>query len=177
MPSLTIKINRATPEFASGIELLTAEAFGPGRFSRTAFRLREHMPARADLSYIALIANGGAQCELAGSVILTDIMIGQDPALLLGPLVVSPHHQKIGIGRELMNRAIRAASEGDQNLIILVGDLPYYARFGFKPVPPGKIIMPGPVDPQRLLACELKPFALQGHAGKARNALQIGDTG
>jgi predicted N-acetyltransferase YhbS len=177
MPSLTIKIGQATPEFASGIEMLAADAFGPGRFARTAFRLREHVPHRADLSFIALIGPDSAPPELAGSVILTDILIGQNPALLLGPLVVSPHHQKMGIGRELMNRSIRAASEGDRNLIILVGDLPYYARFGFNPVPKGQIVLPGPVDPQRLLACELEPFALRGHAGKARNALQICDTG
>ena len=107
MTSSTIIIVREEPEHQPEIDILTADAFGPGRFARTAFRLRENVPHRRDLSFVALVENGRPVPELAGSVVMTDILIGEKPALLLGPLVVSPYHQKIGIGRELMNRSMR----------------------------------------------------------------------
>lgn len=172
MSSSTIKIGHVGPKFQTEINKLAAEAFGPGRFTRTAFRLREHCLPRPELSYMAEVTNDHDSFSLAGSVELTDIMIGDNAALLLGPLVVSPHFQKLGIGRELMNRAIHDAANGTHNLIILVGDLPYYAKFGFKPVPRGQITLPGPVDPARLLAAELKPGALNDISGRARNTLQ-----
>ncbi len=168
----TITIGHIRPHHQSDINQLAAEAFGPGRFARTAFRLRENASPRPELSYVAEVVTDDKSSSLAGSVELTDITIGDRAALLLGPLVVSPHFQKLGIGRELMNRAIHDAYMGNHKLIILVGDLPYYAKFGFKPVSPGQITLPGPVDPARLLAAELAPGALNCTSGQARNPLQ-----
>ena len=172
MSSSTIKIGHIRPECQSEIYDLAAKAFGPGRFARTAFRLREFSSPRLELSFMAEVTTDTKNQTLAGSVELTDIRIGNNAALLLGPLVVSPHMQKLGIGRELMNRAVNDATKAGHKLIILVGDLPYYARFGFKTVEPGKITLPGPVDPARLLAAELAPGALSEFSGRAHNPLQ-----
>ncbi len=157
------------------VETMSAEAFGPGRFARAAFRLREGVGPHLPLSFVASMqvdAGNPGQRKIVGSVLVTPIEIGERPALLLGPLVVLPAHKNLGIGRELMNRAIGAARQAGHKLMILVGDEPYYGRFGFHRVPPGQIEMPGPVDPARLLACELQPRALSRHRGAARRAMQ-----
>ncbi|MGI9401861.1 MAG: GNAT family N-acetyltransferase, partial [Rhizobiaceae bacterium] len=111
MSSTTIKIGHIRPECQSEIYNLAAEAFGPGRFARTAFRLREFSDPKPELSFMAEVSTDTCNQTLAGSVELTDIRIGDNPALLLGPLVVSPHLQKLGIGRELMNRAVHDATK------------------------------------------------------------------
>ncbi|POF29834.1 GNAT family N-acetyltransferase [Roseibium marinum] len=137
------------PEDASdttAIDDLQAEAFGPGRFARTAFRIRENVPYRADLSFVALV---GAQ--VAGSIRLTPISIGETKALLLGPLTVSPDFKNRGLGKALMGAAMNAAEAAGDKAVVLVGDAPYYSPFGFQQVPFGRITLPGPVDPARLL--------------------------
>ncbi|GAB4530634.1 MAG: N-acetyltransferase [Roseibium sp.] len=137
------------PEEASdttAIEDLQAEAFGPGRFARTAFRVRENVPHRADLSFVGLAGH-----EVAGSIRLTPIRIGEVSALLLGPLTVSPHFKNRGLGKELMRTALDAAEAAGDRIVLLVGDAPYYGPFGFSQVPHGRITLPGPVDPSRLL--------------------------
>ncbi|WP_299815401.1 GNAT family N-acetyltransferase [uncultured Roseibium sp.] len=137
------------PEDASdvtAIDTLQAEAFGPGRFARTAFRIRENIPHRGDLSFVALV---GAQ--VAGSIRLTPISIGQSKALLLGPLTVSPDFKNRGLGKALMRTAMDAAEAAGDTAVLLVGDAPYYSPFGFQQVPFGRITLPGPVDPARLL--------------------------
>ncbi len=145
---------------AAAIDALHAEAFGPGRFARTAFRLREGVPHDRMLSFSAVIGE-----ELVGSVWLTHIGIGDEPALLLGPLTVRPDVKNIGIGRALMRKCLANAAEAGHGLVLLVGDEPYYGVFGFKVVPQGRLQMPGPVDPKRLLLCELKGGAAQRAAG------------
>ena len=86
-------------------------------------------------------------------------------ALLLGPLAVDPEFAGKGFGRQLIAEALEAAKADGVRLVVLVGDEPYYGRFGFRPVPPGQITLPGPVDPRRLLAAELEPGALAGYRG------------
>jgi predicted N-acetyltransferase YhbS len=167
MSLFTLRIRAETPEDHEHVEDLGAKAFGPGRFARAAFRLREGVPPEAELSFVALMKNGKGVEELVGSVRLTRIMIGGAPALVLGPLVVVPSRKGIGIGRELMNRALHEAREQGHRLIILVGDHPYYAKFGFHPVPAGRITLPGPADPRRILYCELEPDSLADYAGPA----------
>jgi len=132
------------------IEDLQAEAFGPGRFARTAFRIRENVPHRADLSFVGLIGP-----RVAGSIRLTPIMIGETKALLLGPLTVSPDFKNRGLGKALMRAAMDAASAAGEKAVLLVGDAPYYSPFGFQQVPFGRITLPGPVDPARLLVAPL----------------------
>jgi len=147
MSDLTIAVETADDHCA--IDELHAVSFGPGRFARAAFRLREqggHDPA---LSFVA--RNGIA--PVLGSVRLTWIgtTADQPPGLLLGPLAVVPFHKNAGIGRALMKQAMDAASRSDAAYVLLVGDRPYYAPFGFEPVMAGRLSMPGPVDPARLL--------------------------
>ena len=90
---------------------------------------------------------------------------GAEGALLLGPLAVDPEFAGKGHGRQLVGEAMELARADGLRLVVLVGDEPYYARFGFHPVPPGQITLPGPVDPKRLLAAELEPGALARRSG------------
>ena len=95
---------------------------------------------------------------------MTPIHVGENAerGLLLGPLVVDPEYKGKGHGKALMRLAVEEARKAGCPFIILVGDQPYYWPFGFRPLPPGKVQMPGPVDPARLLVAELKPGAADG---------------
>ena len=139
-------LERELPLHVDAIEQLHRDAFGPGRFARTAFRVREAVDPVSSLSFVAL-----SKGHLAGSVRLSPISIGTCRALLLGPLAVHPDFKNKGAGHLLMDKAIEEARALDYCAILLVGDFDYYARFGFVRVPMGRIVMPGPVDPGRLL--------------------------
>lgn len=156
MTQLPLVIRAEQPADAEPIERLHERAFGPGRFARTAERLREGAPHIPELSFTALVGT-----LLVGSVRLTPVLAGAARALMLGPLTVDPAFEKRGIGSGLMTRAIAAARERNEHaLVLLVGDEPYYSRFGFRRVPDGQLVMPGPVDPDRFLALELRAGAL-----------------
>ncbi|HXG79304.1 MAG TPA: N-acetyltransferase [Methyloceanibacter sp.] len=143
---------------------LSARAFGPGRFARSAYRVREGVPPVRSLCLC-----GEAGGKLVGGIRFTAIRIGErEGALLLGPLVVDPAEKGKGYGRALVEEGLMRARAEGFGLVLLVGDLPYYERFGFKPVPPGRITLPGPVDPARLLALELTPGALAGASGQVK---------
>ena len=100
-----------------------------------------------------------------GSVRLSPIRVGTAKALLLGPLTVEPAFRERGIGYALIERALAEAKAGGHQLVLLVGDEPYYGKSGFKRIPKGHVIMPGPVDPARLLVRELVEGAAQGMSG------------
>ncbi len=154
-----------TPADLPAIAALHAEVFGPGRFARTAYRVREGRPAGASpvSSYCRLAMLGE---RLAAAVQLTEITIGgKSGALLLGPLVVATDFTGQGFGRALVAEALEAAKAGGVRVVILVGDEAYYGRFGFKPVPLGRITLPGPVNPARILAAELEASALTDYQG------------
>ena len=104
---------------------------------------------------------------IVGSNRMTEIRIGSKAALLLGPLTVEPAFQSLGIGVTLMEASIRASRSAGHDLVILVGDEPFYGRIGFRRVPPGKVVLPGPVDPSRLLVLELADGAFEGVEGLA----------
>ena len=144
------------------IDALNDAAFGPGRFARTAYRLREGVPHDPAISFVALWEG-----RLIGSVRLTAIEIGTHPGLLLGPLAVHPDVANRGIGRALVRSSVARATELGHRLVLLVGDPPYYAPVGFAPVAPGRITLPGPVDPRRILAAHLSDDA-DTIAGEAR---------
>jgi len=150
MNSLTDIIQPESPEDYDAVEKLAEQAFGPGRFARSAFRLREGVMHEPDLSF-TLHRNG----KLVGSVKLTKILIGNDEALLLGPLVVAPECKSEGVGAALMREAVSAATKANHEAILLVGDFDYYKKFGFEQVAHGQIKMPGPADPARILLCPL----------------------
>jgi predicted N-acetyltransferase YhbS len=149
------------PADAPAILGLEERAFGPGRFARSAYRLREGNPHAAELSFVARVST-----LVVGSVRLSPIHIGSDAALLLGPLTVDPAFRARGIGGMLMQAALDAATANGHRLVLLVGDEAYYARAGFKPMPPGRVTMPGPVDPRRVLLRELVPGAFDGVSGR-----------
>ena len=163
MPDLPLVLEPAADDDAEPIERLNERAFGPGRFARTAYRIRETTAPDPDLSFVARVGT-----LLVGSSAMTPIAIGDVPALLLGPLIVEPVFRSQGIGEALVKRSLEAAKAAGWKLIILVGDEPYYARMGFRPVPPSRISLPGPVDPARLLYCELEPGALAAANGVVR---------
>ena len=160
MTDLSITILPETEDDALAIERLHERTFGPGRFARTAFRLREGVGHDLDLSFTARVGT-----LLVGSVRLSPVRIGGAKALLLGPLTLEPPFRDRGIGLALLQRALANARERGHTLSILVGDEPYYARVGFKRVPRGRVKMPGPVDPARLLVAELTDGAFEGVKG------------
>jgi predicted N-acetyltransferase YhbS len=163
MNELALTIMRETAADSLAIERLHERTFGPGRFARTAFRIREGRGHLLDLSFTARIGT-----LMVGSVRLTPICIGDTPALLLGPLTVEPPFRSHGVGSALVTRALTEAKANAHKLVILVGDEPVYAKSGFKRIPKGQVKMPGPVDPARLLVVELTAGAFDGVSGMIR---------
>jgi predicted N-acetyltransferase YhbS len=160
MTELSLIIRAEQPNDSEAIERLHERAFGPGRFARTASRLREGASHLLDLSFTAMVGT-----LLVGSVRLTPVKAGEEPALMLGPLTVEPAFESRGIGAALMQRSLDAAKERGHTLVLLVGDEPYYARFGFRRVPPRQLQLPGPVNPDRFLALDLQEGALSRAKG------------
>jgi predicted N-acetyltransferase YhbS len=133
------------------IDLLLDARFGPARRKRTAYRLREGMAPIAALSFVA--RDGG---ELVGSVQCWPIAMTTSagamlPLTLLGPLVTAADREGQGIGTALMQAALAAADAADTPPLLLIGDEPYYGRFGFAAARTGSFMLPGPVDRARLL--------------------------
>jgi predicted N-acetyltransferase YhbS len=147
---------------SAGIEALVDLGFGPGRFAKTAYRLREGVRPEALLSFVAEASTNQA---LLGSVRFWPVRIADRPSLLLGPLAVKPELRGQGIGISLMQRGIEEAKRLGHGSIILVGDEPYYARVGFARIKPGRLRFPGPVDSARILGLALKNGALDSLSG------------
>ncbi len=142
-------------------EALLDRAQGPSRHGKSSVRLRDgRLPAQG----LALSAEVDGQ--IVGTVRLWHVDAGGTPALLLGPLAVSPDHQGAGIGKRLVREALWRAALRGHEVVLLVGDAPYYARFGFSADLTRELDMPGEVDPARLLALELAPGALAGARGE-----------
>ena len=163
MNDIALTIAPETADDAAAIERLHERTFGPGRYAKTAYRLREQAVHRLDLSFTARIGT-----LLVGSVRLSPVRVGETKALLLGPLTVEPAFRDRGVGQALIERALNEAKAKGHRLVILVGDEPYYGKSGFKRVPPGRATMPGPVDPARLLVAELEEGAFEGVSGAVR---------
>jgi predicted N-acetyltransferase YhbS len=149
------------------IEALVDRCFGPGRYAKTAYRLREGVEPDHRLSFVAIKSVDGV---LLGSVRFWPVAIGGEPSLLLGPLAVEPELRGKGIGISLMQRGIEQARTLGFAVMILVGDEPYYARVGFAKLARGRVHMPGPVDPERLLGLALKNGALDALSGDVKRA-------
>ena len=142
-------------------EALLDRAFGEARFAKAAERLREGRMAAHGLSFVATNGN-----RVVGTVRLWHVSAGPArPALLLGPLAVDDAWRGLGIGAALTQRATEAAQRLGHNAVLLVGDAPYYVRFGFSAEKTGGLWMPGPYERDRLLARELVPGALDGARG------------
>lgn len=168
MTDLSVTILAETPDDGAAIDRLDERTFGPGRYARTAYRIRENARHSLELSFTARVGT-----LMVGSIRLTPIRIGETPALLLGPLTVEPPFRDRGIGRLLIERALDQARKAGHRLVVLVGDEPYYGRMGFKRIPKGRAVMPGPVDPARLLVCELSEGAFDGVGGEIGPGLPL----
>ncbi len=146
---------------AFGVEAVVAAAFGPGRFAKTAERLREGSNPIA-----GFVARDGAR--VVGSVRLWPITIGETPAAFLGPIAVDEAHRKGGLGARLVEAAVGAADALGLSAVLLVGDSPYFGRFGFERAQ--GVTLPGPVDARRVLLRALQGEAPVGPARKPSNA-------
>ena len=141
-------------------ETLLDACFGENRHGRTCQRLRDgHAPATG------LALSAMREGKLVGTVRLWHVSAGGRPALVLGPLAVDPACRELGIGAALMHQALAAARARGHDAVILLGDAPYYARFGFSAEKTAELSLPGPFERDRLLAIEFTDGALDGAEG------------
>ena len=136
-------IDLETEADARAVAALVDTAFGPGRWAKTAERLREHNHPIPGLSLVAREAG-----RVTGSVRLWPVLIGDTPAAFLGPIAVEDAQRRRGLGAQLVERACEAAEAQGLAAVLLVGDEPYFGRFGFVR---SNAKLPGPVDPRRVL--------------------------
>jgi predicted N-acetyltransferase YhbS len=156
-----IRAERASDVVAR--EALLDACFGENRHARTCQRLRD---GRAPAEGLALsVVRQGRQGRLVGTVRAWHVSAGGVPALVLGPLAVDASCRDLGIGAALMTHALAAAKARGHNAVILLGDAPYYARFGFSALKIGELSLPGPFERDRLLGLELREGALDGAWG------------
>ncbi len=166
IPAYSIVLD--APEHAAAVEALYDDVFGPGRFAKTAERLREGNAPIAEASLVALDSEG-----LTGVVRVWPVTVGGSRdegggrAAFLGPIAVAERRRGNGVAFKLMERAIGVCREQGYAAVILVGDLDYYERFGFKPSG-DRFQLPGPVDQRRVLIRDLSD-----RAGKLAGALGV----
>jgi predicted N-acetyltransferase YhbS len=153
-----IRAERASDVVAR--EALLDACFGANRHTRTCQRLRE---GRAPAEGLALSAV--ARGKLVGTLRLWHVSAGEIPALVLGPLAVEESSRQLGVGAALMDHALAAATARGHRAVILLGDAPFYARFGFSAEKTGELRLPGPFERDRLLGLELREGALDGASG------------
>ncbi len=156
-----ITLRQERPTDVEAREALLDEAFGDTRARKTSQRLRDgRLPAEG----LSLIAADGRR--VIGTARLWNVACGSgQPALLLGPVAVATDCRDRGIGAGLVRRALRDARRLGHGAVILVGDAPYYSRFGFSAEKAASLTLPGPFERHRLLAIELVPGALEGASG------------
>jgi predicted N-acetyltransferase YhbS len=151
---------------AGAVERLYDEVFGPARFHKASYLFREGVDPVRELSWIALEGD-----RLVGAIRYWPILVGETghPALLLGPLAIAQDRAGKGIGRALMFKTLDLAAQLGHDLVLLVGDVDYYKRFGFVPATPHGFVMPGESRPDRLQVAPLKDDVLGRIAGEVRH--------
>jgi predicted N-acetyltransferase YhbS len=154
-PALTLKPEQ--PQDAAAVEALLDHAFGPGRFVKVSERVRERAEFAPELSLCAW-----EDGKLLGVVRMWRVRVGDQPVVFLGPLAVDAGQRKAGLGGLLVVRALHAAEAAGEACVLLVGDAPYFGRFGFDAALAEDVRLPGPVDQRRVLAKAFKPVALNG---------------
>ncbi|MCX7561182.1 N-acetyltransferase [Sulfitobacter sp. F26204] len=127
------------------VEALYDTCFAPGRKALSSYRLRDGVDSVAGLSHVARDSQG----ILGGAIRYWPVRIGEASALLLGPVAVHPTRQGEGLGRMLIEESLRQAAPLGWNRVMLVGDAPYYGRFGFRLLQ--GVVMPPPTNPERVL--------------------------
>jgi len=145
-PSQAPVIQPENPEDAAAVEALLDHAFGPGRFTKASERVREFADFAPELSFCAWDGP-----RLVGSVRQWRARVGETPVVFLGPLAVEQGERSAGVGGRLVTRACEAAAQAGEQVVLLVGDGPYFQRFGFAAEPAKAVRLPGPVDQRRVL--------------------------
>ncbi|MBS0221172.1 MAG: N-acetyltransferase [Proteobacteria bacterium] len=163
-----MRLLRERPRDAEAIEEMTAAAFGPDRFHKTVYRLREDVPPLRDLCFVAL----DQKARLVASIRNWPILINERwPAVMLGPLAIAPELRGLGYGKALMWHSMAQSRMLGHSRIILVGDPEYYSQFGFRRDLALNIQLPGWVEERRFLALELvagSMIGVHGMIGKAQ---------
>ncbi len=156
-----LAIREELPTDIAAREALLDAAFGDDRFEKTCERLRE---GRKPAPHLALVLE--REGEIVGTVRLWHVAAGPNrPALLLGPIAIACRLQGLGLGGKLMREALARSKALGHAAVLLVGDASYYTRFGFSAESTGHLWLPGPYEPERFLALELRPGALHGARG------------
>ena len=153
--------DEATRDLAAR-EALLDDAFGPARFLKTCQRLRDGSAPAPGLALVATDSVGG----LIGTLRLWPVLAGGRAALLLGPLAVAAQARSLGVGGALIRESLARAADLRHRAVLLVGDAPYYARFGFERRFTERLTMPGPVERARFLGLELVDGALSAAQGR-----------
>ena len=153
-----MELREENPDDRWDVEALFDLAFAPGREALSSYRLRDGIPPVGNLCLVARDPDG----ILGGAIRFWPVRVGEHPTLLLGPIAVHPTRQGEGLGALLMEQSLSAAGNWDR--VMLVGDAPYYGRFGFFRLE--GVIMPPPTNPDRVLGRALKPGAWEGVTGK-----------
>jgi predicted N-acetyltransferase YhbS len=155
------------PGHTGGIEGLLDLAFGTDRSNKTVYRLRAGVEPLRELCFVALQNN-----HIEGTIRYWPITIGMEhPALLLGPIAVAEHRRSEGLGGVLIRYSLNRAAALGHRIVLLVGDAPYYQRFGFSRAQTLGLTLPGPVNLDRFLGLDLVPGALDGLSGDVRSIL------
>ncbi|MBP2229777.1 putative N-acetyltransferase YhbS [Azospirillum agricola] len=159
-------ITTEQPRHAPVIEALLDASFGPDRLQKTAYRLRDGVDSIPELNLVAIDHDEHGNEILEGTIRYWPVLVGGvTPTLLLGPIAVAGHLQGGGLGSKLIRMSLNKAIALGYTSVILVGDAPYYERFGFTRNLTLGMQMPGPVDMDRLLGLELVEGALDGASG------------
>jgi len=148
------------PNDDAAINGLLDHAFGPGRFTKVSERVRELAKPAPELSLCAW-----RDGRLVGVVRQSRVRVGETPVVFLGPLAVHEAERLGGLGGRLVERACELAAAAGESCVLLVGDEPYFRRFGFAAEAAAAVTLPGPVDQRRVLARMLKPTELAGAVG------------
>ena len=156
---------------AGAVERLYDDVFGPARFHKASYLFREGVAPVQELSWIALEGDRPGNDRLVGAIRYWPILVGETghQALLLGPLAIAQDRAGKGIGRALMFKTLDLAAQLGHDLVLLVGDVDYYKRFGFVPATPHGFVMPGESRPDRLQVAPLKDNVLGRIAGEVRH--------
>lgn len=169
-----MNITLELPAHAAAIEQLLDSSFGPKRHTKTVYRLRKNVAPVADLCFVAMDKDVDGNDKLVGTIRYWPVTLGGTvQALMLGPIAIDAGQRSAGIGGKLIRHSLAQAAALGHRVVILVGDAPYYGRFGFNRDCVQGLSLPGPVDPTRFQGLELVEGAMDGVTGMVGRAAPV----